>query len=280
MADVLPVAYLNGQYLAIHEACISPLDRGFLFGDAVYEVIPVFGGKALLLDAHLKRLARSLEQLDMVNPMDTSGWTAVIEQLVQRNGGGDLGVYLQITRGADSKRDHLPPAGIQPTVFGMVSAAPARCGAISAITLPDSRWGRCDIKATALLANILARRQAAQAGADEAILVWEGMVTEGSSSSVLIVEGGRLVRRPNSQDILPGTTTDLIVQLASEAGHTCSEEMIATSRLHEADEVWVTSAMRGVAAVTLLDGNPVGDGQPGPVWRKVAELYEARKYGG
>ncbi|HHQ14323.1 MAG TPA: D-amino acid aminotransferase, partial [Chromatiales bacterium] len=198
----MPVAYLNGQYLAVEEACISPLDRGFLFGDAVYEVIPVFGDKALLLDAHLSRLARSLEQLAIANPMDAREWAAVIEQLVQRNGGGDLGIYLQVTRGADRGRDHLPPAGIPPTVFGMASPAPAPSSAVTAITLPDTRWGRCDIKATALLANILARQQAAEAGADEAILVWDGMVTEGSSSSVLIVERGRLVRRPNGQDIL------------------------------------------------------------------------------
>ncbi len=280
MSDALPVVYLNGRYLAIEDACVSPLDRGFLFGDAVYEVVPVFGGKPLLLDAHLQRLARSLAQLDITDPLQPSGWADVIEQLVERNGGGDLGVYLQVTRGADRGRDHLPPTGLEPTVFGMVSTAPAPSAAISAVTLPDTRWGRCDIKATALLANILARQQAAEAGADEAILVWDGMVTEGSSSSVLIVENHRLVRRPNGQDILPGTTTDLIVELAIDAGHACSEEMIPVTRLHEADEVWITSAMRGVAAVTVLDGHNIGDGRPGPVWRQVASLYEARKYGG
>ncbi len=280
MSDALPIAYLNGRYLAIEEACISPLDRGFLFGDAVYEVIPVFGGKPLLLDAHLQRLARSLGQLEIADPMDAQGWAAVIGQLVQRNGGGDLGVYLQVTRGADRGRDHMPPTGIEPTVFGMASTAPAPSSTVTAVTLPDTRWGRCDIKATALLANILARRQAAEAGADEAILVWNGMVTEGSSSSVLIVENGRLVRRPNGQDILPGTTTDLIVELARGAGYACSEDMIPVTRLHEADEIWITSAMRGVAAVTVLDGQKIAAGQPGPVWRQVAALYEARKYGG
>ena len=279
MADALPVCYLNGQFLALTDARISPMDRGFLFGDAVYEVIPVYSNRPLLLDAHLQRLNRSLHELGIPNPLDTAGWQNVVGRLVERNGGGDVGIYLQVTRGADTGRDHGFPAGLEPSVFGMASPMPPPPGAITAITLPDTRWGRCDIKATALLANVLARQRAAEAGAQEAILVWDGVVTEGSSSSVLMVEAGTIVRRPNGEEILPGTTTDLIVDLARRAGFACREETIAVPRLRQADEIWITSAMRGIAAIVELDGAPVGSGTPGPVWNRVATMYEDYKHG-
>jgi D-alanine transaminase len=280
MADALPTAWLNGRFLPIGEAAISPLDRGFLFGDAVYEVIPVYGGRPLLLDAHLARLDRSLRELAIPNPLTRSEWAELVAGLAERNGGGDLGVYLQVTRGADRGRDHAFPKGVQPTVFGMASPAPkpAADPGVRAITLPDLRWGRCDVKATALLANVLAREAATEAGAGEAILLWEGVVTEGATSSVLIVEDGRLVRRPNGQEILPGTTTDLVVELARRLGVECVEAEIGEARLRGADEIWLASAMRGVAPVVMLDGAPVGDGVPGALWRRVAALYEQHKY--
>ncbi|MDJ0926824.1 MAG: D-amino acid aminotransferase [Gammaproteobacteria bacterium] len=279
MADALPVCYLNGQFLPLAEARVSPLDRGFLFGDAVYEVIPVYGDRPLLLDAHLQRLDRSLRELGISNPLQIDAWQELVRDLIDRNGGGDVGIYLQVTRGADTGRDHRFPAGVTPGVFGMASPMPPPPGGIAAITLPDARWGRCDIKATALLANVLARQRAEDAGAQEAILVWDGVVTEGSSSSVLIVEGDDIVRRPNGEEILPGTTTDLIVDLARQAGLTCREEIISVERLRSADEIWITSAMRGIAAIVELDGKPVGSGNPGPVWRQVSAIYEDYKHG-
>ena len=279
MAEVLPTAYLNGEFLPVETARISPLDRGFLFGDAVYEVIPVFGGKALLLDAHLARLAKSLEALGITDPLPESGWRDLISRLAQENGGGDMGVYLQVSRGADRGRDHAFPEDLQPTVFGMASPAPApRTEGLRAITLPDTRWGRCDIKATALLANVLARQTAVEAGADEAILVWNGEVTEGASSSVILREGDELVRRANSEAILPGTTTDLVVELAATAGFQCREESIPVARLLAADEVWIASAMRGVAAVVNIDGKTIAGGQPGTAWQAVSRAFEAFKY--
>lgn len=279
MADVLPTAYLDGDFLPVEEARISPLDRGFLFGDAVYEVIPVYGGRPLLLDAHLNRLANSLASLRIDNPLPVEDWRALVSEIARRNGGGDMGVYLQVTRGVTLSRDHAFPAASTPTLFGMASPAPApRPDGVKAITQPDHRWGRCDIKATALLANVLARQAATEAGADEAILIWNGEVTEGAASSVILVDQGTMIRRPNSEAILPGTTTDLVVKLGADTGLECREEAITVERLLTVDEVWLTSAMRGVAAVVSIDGQPVGNGKPGPMWNQVAARFEAYKH--
>jgi len=280
MAAALPVAWLNGDFLPLAEARVSPLDRGFLFGDAVYEVVGVYGGRPVLLAEHLARLARSLRELAITDPHDEAGWRALLAGLVERNGGGDMGLYLQVSRGADTGRDHCFPAGVAPTVFAMASSvAPVdldRAG-VRAITRPDNRWGRCDIKTTALLANVLLRQAAAEAGAGETILLRDGTVTEGSGSSVLVLEGRTLVSRPNGPDILPGTTIGLIRALAAGLGFGYREEAVGEARLRAADEVWLTAALRGVAPVTHIDGRPVGRGVPGPAWRAVAEAYERHK---
>ncbi len=284
MAQALPIAFLDGEFLPLAAARISPLDRGFLFGDAVYEVIGAYDGVPLLLEAHLARLARSLAELRIAAPCDDAGWRRIIAGLIERNGGGrahpDLGLYLQVSRGADAGRDHCFPQGVRPTVFAMASAlAPTRLDApgLRAITAPDNRWGRCDIKSTALLANVLLRQAAADAGAGECIMLRDGFVTEGSGSSVLVLEGRCLVSRPNGPDILPGTTIALVRELAVAAGLGWREEAVSEARLHSADEVWLTAALRGLAAVTHVDGRPIAAGVPGPMWRVVAEAYERRK---
>ncbi|RMF95643.1 MAG: D-amino acid aminotransferase [Gammaproteobacteria bacterium] len=279
MAEALPIAWLNGRLLPIAEARISPLDRGFLFADAVYEMIPAYAGRPLLLDAHLARLGRSLAALQIPDPLDEAGWKQLLQSLIDANGGGDLAIYLQVSRGADTGRDHLPPAALEPTVFAMATRAPPPAGAIAAITASDERWAHCDIKSTGLLANVLARARAEAAGAREAILLRDGWLTEGASSSVIVVVGGTLLRRPGGPEVLPGTTTDLVVRLADEAGYRCRQEPVSEARLRAADEIWITSAMRGVAAVVRLDGEPVGSGEPGPVWQTVAAMYEDYKYG-
>ena len=276
----LPIAWLNGAWLPIETARVSPLDRGFLFGDAVYEVIAVYGGRAVLPDEHLARLSRSLAALAIADPYDAAGWRALIAGLIARNGDSDMGLYLQISRGTDHGRDHAFPAGIAPTVFAM--ATPLRPfdldrAAVSAITAPDNRWGRCDIKTTALLANVLLRQAAAAAGAGETILLRDGWLTEGSGSTVATIEGGVLVTRPEGSDILPGTTIRLIRQLASAIGIRYREEPVSEARLRAADEIWLTAALRGVVPVTTLDDRPVGRGTPGPHWRAVAEAYERHK---
>lgn len=284
MATALPIAWLNGAFLPLAEARISPLDRGFLFADAVYEVIGAYDGVPLLLDAHLARLARSLRELRIGAAPGAEGWRAIIGGLIERNGGGhrhpDLGIYLQVSRGADAGRDHAFPRGVAPTVFAMASVlAPVQLDTpgVRAITAPDSRWARCDIKSTALLPNVLLRQAAAEAGAGECIMLRDGFVTEGSGSSVLVLEGSTLVSRPNGPDILPGTTIALVREVAAAAGIGYREEAISEARLRAADEVWLTAALRGVAPVTHVDGRPIGGGAPGPVWRMVAEAYERRK---
>ncbi len=284
MAKALPHAWFNGRFMPLAEVSLSPLDRGFLFADAVYEVIPVFGGRPFLLEPHLRRLARSLGELHIRNPHDDAAWKAIVEGLVEGNGSGTMAVYLQVSRGADDGRDHgFPDATLSPTVFGMASPIPdphPDQAGIAAITHPDTRWARCDIKSTALLPNLLARQVARQAGAGEALLLRDGILIEGSSSSVLIVEQGAICRRPpGDHAALPGTTTEAVVTVARAVGIPCNEAPVSEARLRAADEIWIAAATRGVVPVVRLDGTPVGDGEPGPVWRKVAAAFEVLKRG-
>lgn len=281
MAAPLHTAWFNGSFMPLAEVRISPLDRAFLFGDAVYEVIPVHAGQVFLLDPHLDRLERSLRELGIRNPCRRMEWIEIINGLIEQNGGGNLAVYLQVSRGADIKRDHAFPSGnVQPTVFAMVSTMaephPDQLG-LRAISCADQRWSRCDIKSTALLANLLARQAARDAGAGEAILLRDGYLTEGSASSVIIVERGALIRRPAGPELLPGTTTDAIFAAAAGVGLACRDEMISEQRLREADEIWIAAATRGITPVLELDGKKIGDGRPGPVWRQVAAAFEALK---
>jgi D-alanine transaminase len=281
MAAPLPIAWFNGAFRQLGDVRISPLDRAFLYGDAVYEVIPVYAGLPFLLDPHLDRLERSLRELRIRNPHSRAEWVAVISGLIQRNGGGNLAVYLQVSRGADVGRDPVFPGDhVPPTVFGMASPGsgpqPDTPG-IQAVTRPDQRWGRCDIKSTALLANILARQDAREAGAGEAILLRNGHLSEGSSSSVIVVEHGVLLRCPAGPEVLPGTTTDAVFAVARQCGRSCLDQAIPEERLRRADEIWIAAAMRGIVPVVMLDGRPVGNGEPGPVWRQVAAAFEASK---
>jgi D-alanine transaminase len=279
MAAALPVAWLDGAFRALADARVSPLDRGFLFGDAVYEVLPVYGGRPFLAGPHLARLARSLAEMEIPNPRDAAGWLALIEELVRRNGGGDMSVYLQVSRGAEDGRNHAAPVGLAPTVFLMAMPAPAANPAlategVAAITLEDPRWKRCDIKSTALLANVFAKNAALAAGAREAILVADGWLREGASSSVLVVADGCLYAPPDGPEILPGTTRELALALAREAGIGAVVAPVAAARLAAATEILVLNASGGVQPVTRLDGRPVGDGRPGPVFRRLAAAFD------
>ncbi|MDY0065260.1 MAG: D-amino acid aminotransferase [Steroidobacteraceae bacterium] len=280
MLEPLPICYLNGAYLPLSEARISPLDRGFLFADSVYEVLPVYGGRMFRFCEHFDRLARSLNEIRLASPHTHEQWLGLLEELIRRNGGGDMYVYVQVTRGADRGRNHAfpaPPAA--PTVFAMAAPLPAtsselRTQGLSAITVQDFRWTRCDIKATALLANILMKQQAADAGADEAIIIREGEVLEGASSSVFAVIGATVVTRANDHNVLPGTTRDVALELAAGLVEVHIRP-ITVEELRSAREVWITSATRSVAPVTRIDGAPVGDGRPGPVWTSINQHFEA-----
>ena len=276
------IAYLNGAYLPPEKACISPMDRGFLFGDGVYEVIPSYGGKLFLLEAHLERLGRSLAAIRLPDPLPDGGWSVMLERLLQENPGGDRSVYLQVTRGS-APRDHVFPGHATATVFAMVSPiapqGPAVAGAgVSAITAPDQRWGRCDIKSVALLANVLARQQAADRASVEAILLRDGLLTEGAASNVFVVTDDVVRTTPLGTAILPGITRAFLLEVLRAEGRDCREEPITEADLRAADEIWLTSSTKEVLPVTRLDGQPVGDGRPGPFWREALDRYRQARY--
>jgi D-alanine transaminase len=280
MAEPLPTCYLNGTFMPLREARISPLDRSFLFGDGVYEVIPARRGQARRLAANLARLSHSLRELRIRNPLSDAQWSAIVGQLISANGGGDVYVYVQVSRGAEYGRNHAPLPDIEPTVFGFCAPLPLPTAqllehGVACITAIDTRWARCDIKSVALLANVLLRQQAVEAGAGEVILLRDGNLTEASASSVEVVIDGEIRMPPNSSRLLPGTTRSLIEELADQHGIARRVTAVTESELRAADEVWLTAATRGVIAVTSLDGKPIGTGKPGPLWRRMHQLIEA-----
>ncbi|HET6656129.1 MAG TPA: D-amino acid aminotransferase [Gammaproteobacteria bacterium] len=283
MARPLGTAFLNGDYLPLSEARVSPLDRGFLFGDGVYEVIPAYDGRLFRLDQHLRRLAYSLDSIRLPDPYSAARWHEVLNGLVARNGGGMQSVYLQVTRGNGGGRDFRFPAAATPTVFALSQElapvpAAALADGIETVTADDIRWRRCDIKSVSLLAAVLLRQQAEDADAAETILLRDGCVTEGSSSTLFAVTASGIVRTPPKDNrLLPGITRELILELAREAGMGCEECEIPASELASFPEVWLASSTREVLAVTRIDGAPVGDGRPGPVWRQVHALFQQYK---
>ncbi|MEJ2140938.1 MAG: D-amino acid aminotransferase [Gammaproteobacteria bacterium] len=275
------IVYLNGSYLPIDQAKVSVLDRGFIFGDGVYEVIPAYGGHPLRLKHHLQRLQNSLDAIRLENPHSDDDWSDIISSVIGQNEGEDQYVYLQVTRGV-AKRDHSFPDGNTPTVFVMSSPLLAvndellKSG-VSAITLDDIRWRYCSIKTTALLANVLLRQQAVEKDAAEAILVRDGEVTEGAASNLFIVLNGVIITPPKSNLLLPGITRDLVVELAHHHDLPCEERSISADELKQAEEVWVTSSTKEILPVTMLDGKPVGNGTPGTTWQKMLALYQENK---
>jgi len=270
------IVYLNGEFLPIEEAKVPVLDRGFLFGDGVYEVIPVYGRKPLRLEQHLRRLEQSLAAIRMQTPLSDREWMAIFDRLI--SGTTDQQIYLQVTRGTASKRDHAIPAGIAPTVFVMCTPiAPIPLNGIKAFTVDDIRWDRCNIKAITLLANVLLRQEAIDQGAAEAILVRDKQVVEGAASNLFIVTNGRIITPAKGDSILPGITRDLVLELAVSLGIPTEERHIDVGELEAADEVWVTSSTREILAIIELDGKPVSGGAPGPMWKKLQTSYQAYK---
>jgi D-alanine transaminase len=272
--------YLNGEFLPVAEAQISVLDRGFLFGDGVYEVIPVYRSKMFHFAEHIVRLDRSLKAIRIENPLQAVAWRAICEELIQRNGGGERSIYLQITRGV-AKRDHRFPVGAKPTVFAMCEARdpPAYQGLpeVSAITCEDVRWKLCEIKAITLLPNVLLRQQAADVGASEAILIRDDVVTEGTASNVFVVSDGVVVTPPKGPHLLPGITRDLILELLHENGIPAHESEVPATALRSADEIWLSGSLREISLVTELNGTAVGSGKAGPLGQRIYELFEAHK---
>ena len=270
--------YLNGQWLPLAEAKVSVLDRGFLFADGVYEVIPAYAGRPFRLAEHVERLDNSLRSIRMQPVMSTEQWQDLLEQLIAEHNVGDLSIYLQVTRGADEQRDHSIPQDIEPTVFAMAhpissSLADIAAKGIRAITLDDIRWQWCQIKSIALLGNVLLKDHASQQEAAEAILIRDGLATEGSASNLFVVKDQTLITPPKSHHLLPGITRDLVLELAQANNISCVEQDIPASLLNDADEIWLTSSTREIMPVVELDGQVVSEGKPGPLWARLRQLY-------
>jgi D-alanine transaminase len=277
----MPTVYLNGEFLPQDRAFVSVFDRGFLFGDGVYEVIPAYGGHPFRLEQHLDRLDASLRAIRLHDPLPRERWGQMVEELVRRNGGGDQSIYLQVTRGP-GPRDHAFPAHPVPTVFAMsnpLDPVPRQMleQGVGAVTREDIRWTHCHVKAIALLPNVLLRQQAIDEGAYEAILIREGQVTEGAASTVFVVRAGFLYTPPQGAFLLPGITRDLVLELAAADGIPCREVRMPAADLQNADEIWLTSSTKEILPVTRLDGHPVGAGSPGPLWSRMHGLYQAHK---
>lgn len=282
MAGPLPWCLLDGKPLPLADARISPLDRSFLFGDGIYEVMPVYGGRLFRPRLHFDRLARSATALRITNPHSHDQWESLLRELVAANGGGDQYVYLHLSRGAEHGRNHAPLPQVPPLVFCYSSPWPVPSEAVlqeghACITAQDTRWSRCDIKSVALLANVLLRQMAVDAGANETILLRDGQLMEASASTVHVVRDGVLLTPPNSSRILPGTSRIIVEELADELRIPRRDQPISESQLRSADEIWLAAATREVQPVTRLDGNPVGSGRPGPVWRRVYDAWQRLK---
>jgi D-alanine transaminase len=275
------MVFLNGKFMPVEEARVPVLDRGFIFGDGVYELIPVYSRVPFRMDEHLARLERSLAAARIRNPYSRAEWRDIILQLVAKQPFEDQGVYFQVTRGV-ARRDHAFPKDAAPTVFVMSNPLvnPPRelvengAAAVSAV---DDRWLRCDIKSISLIGNCLLRQVSADAGAVETILFREGKLTEASASNVFIVKGGVILSPPKSNLILPGITYDVIAEIAQASGLPLEYREISEGEVHGADEIWVTSSSKEVLAIVALDGRPVAGGKPGPVFRRVHALYQEFK---
>lgn len=273
-----PIVYLNGQFVSQEKACISPLDRGFLFGDGVYEVIPVYNGKPFHLEAHIERLNLSLKGIHM-SPVHTEGeWQSILETLIQKSNEKEQWIYLQVTRGAGKTREQQFPENIKPTVFaiGFPKARPSKvtqAKGIKVSTVKDIRWKYCHIKTTARLAYVLMFQEVKELGFDEALIVNNGLVLEGTSSNIFMVRHGVIITPPKSPQLLSGITRDVILSLAEKNKIPYRETKIAERELAKADELWISSSTRGLYPVVQLHDQRVGTGKAGPVWDKMWDLY-------
>lgn len=275
------MVYLNGRFVPLEQAQVSVLDRGFIFGDGVYELIPVYSRAPFRMDEHLARLERSLAAVRIGNPYAREKWREVILELIARQPWEDQGVYLQVTRGV-AKRDHAFPAGVEPTVFAMSNPLvnpPAELvekGAAAA-SAADNRWLRCDIKSTSLIGNVLLRQASADAGAAETILFRDGVLTEASASNVFVAKNGLLLSPPKSNLILPGITYDVVVEIAHQLSIPIEFRDVREAEVRAADEVWVTSSSKEILAIVELDGKAVGEGKPGPLFKRAWQGYQEFK---
>jgi D-alanine transaminase len=283
----MTIAFLNGDYMPLEEARISPLDRGFLFGDGIYEVIPSYDGKMVGFEPHIKRMQDGLDAIEIKLGWSDEQWHALCASLLEKNGNGNLGVYLHVTRGADKKRHHAYPEGITPTVFGyafeiLPPPIPDRDEIVpyTCATGHDMRWDRCNIKSISLLGNVMHYQQGHSKGDGEILLYNDNNeLTECGACNAYIVKNGVVATPLLDNQILPGITRQLLLGVLRADGSTPVEERVITmDEVWDADEIWISSSSKEVVPVIKLDGKPVGDGKPGPIWEKAAKLYSAGKY--
>lgn len=281
--SVFNTVFLNGQWLPANQAQVSVFDRGFLFGDGIYEVLPVYGHHLLRLDEHLERLSNSLKEVGIQDPYNREEWRQLFCNLLLQNNAENCSIYLQITRGNTGSRDHSIPKDLEPTVFACVNPLPivpesVKTHGVSAITRDDIRWHWCHIKAITLLSNVLLKEQGAEQGCNETLLVRDGHISEGASSNVFAVVNGVLVTPPKSPDLLPGITRDLVLELAHQQdGLAVEERPLRVDELNNASEILITSSTRELYPVTTLNDNSVGTGKPGPVWQSLFNAYQTYK---
>jgi len=272
------ICYINGEYLPLAEAKISVLDRGFIFGDGIYEVVPVYYRKPFRFEHHLARFERSTREIGLANPFDRTGWRRVVERLVAGSAAEHQFIYWQVTRGV-AKRDFAFPADTPPTVFAMTSpftrpGAAQRDDGLKAVTRADERWLRCDIKSVSLLGAVLARQFAAEQGADEVVQFRDGVLTEGSSSNMWVVRGGTVIGAPRDRLILEGIRYGFVAELCERIGLPFEVRRLAKAEVEGCDELMLTSATREILPIVSLDGRPVGSGRPGPVYARLRAAYD------
>jgi len=275
------IVYLNGKFLPIEQAFVPVLDRGFIFGDGIYEVIPVYSHRPFRLNEHLLRLQHSLDSVRIDNPYGHEEWSGLVRELIARNEPEDQYIYLHITRGV-AKRDHAFPKDTTPTVFMMSNPlviAPRELfeSGVAAVSAVDNRWDRCDIKAISLLPNVLLRQLAIDAGATETVMFRDGILTEGSASNIFAVENGVILAPPKDNHMLPGITYDLVLELAAAHGIPVEVGKFDQPRIRQADELWLTSSTKEVLAITTLDGQAIASGKPGPMFWRMHALYQDYK---
>lgn len=281
------IVYLNGEFLPLSQARISPLDRGFLFGDAIYEVIPSYNGRLVGFGPHIDRMQSGLDAIDIDLDVDEALWRSIAQELSERNGGGNLGIYLHVSRGVDTQRYHAYPEGLSPTLFAFAYPIPEETKAdrhtvktYTVSTAQDIRWRRCDIKSTALLGNVLHFQESQRNGDNEVVLYnADEEVTEAAASNVYVVKDGIVATPSLDYQKLPGITRYLLLVILRSDGQIPVEERTVTlQELRNADEVWLSSSSKDIAPVVAIDGQPVGNGLVGPVWEQAQSLYSARKY--
>jgi D-alanine transaminase len=283
----MTIAYLNGEYMPLEETRISPMDRGFLFGDGIYEVIPSYDGRMVGFGPHISRMQNGLAAIEIKLGWNDQQWRELCISLLEKNGNGNLGIYLHVTRGADTKRNHAYPEGVEPTVFAYAFEIPPppiperdKIKPYTCATGSDMRWDRCNIKSISLLGNVMHYQQGHSKGDGEILLYNENNeLTECGACNAYIVKDGVVATPPLDNQILPGITRLLLLDVLQADGSIPVEERVITmDEVWNADEVWISSSSKEVVPVVKLDGKPVGDGKPGPIWEKAAKLYSAGKY--